>query len=114
MKKEKMLVKRKSTGNWSFKQIMMFGFAIIVFASIIFMQADNASAAKKKIKQVNNSASTSLKKGVLTVSGKGKMTKKLIPTQAQKKKIKKIITFFRVINQLKLKSWLYLFSIMIH
>ena len=48
MKKEKMLVKRKSTDNWSFKQIMIFGFAIIVLASIIFMQADNASAAKKK------------------------------------------------------------------
>ena len=51
MKKEKMLVKRKSTGNWSFKQIMMFGFAIIVFASIIFMQPDKTSAAKKKTKQ---------------------------------------------------------------
>ena len=67
-------------------------FGIVTAAAVtMLMQTDNASAAKKKIKQVNNSASTSLRKGVLTVSGKGKMTKKLIPTQAQKKKIKKII-----------------------
>ena len=73
MKKEKMLVKRKSTGNWSFKQIMMFGFAIIVFASIIFMQPDKTSAAKKKTKQTQEYVSMSYKKGVLTIKGKGEM-----------------------------------------
>ena len=90
MKKEKMLVKRKSTGNWSFKQIMMFGFAIIVFASIIFMQADNASAAKKK-KQTQEYVSMSYKKGVLTIKGKGEMGDPIKTTVYENKNIKKVV-----------------------
>lgn len=90
MKKEKMLVKRKSTGNWSFKQIMMFGFAIIVLASIIFMQADNASAAKKK-KQTQEYVSMSYKKGVLTVKGKGEMGDPIKTTVYENKNIKKVV-----------------------
>ena len=90
MGKEKNIGKRKFYERKYLKRLLMFG--IVTAAAVtMLMQTDNASAAKKKIKQVNNSASTSLRKGVLTVSGKGKMTKKLIPTQAQKKKIKKII-----------------------
>ena len=90
MKKEKMLVKRKSTGNWSFKQIMMFGFAIIVFASIIFMQADNASAAKKK-KQTQEYVSMSYKKGVLTIKGKGEMGDPIKTTVYENKNIKRVV-----------------------
>lgn len=90
MKKEKMLVKRKSTGNWSFKQIMMFGFAIIVLASIIFMQADNASAAKKK-KQTQEYVSMSYKKGVLTIKGKGEMGDPIKTTVYENKNIKKVV-----------------------
>ena len=85
-----MLVKRKSTGNWSFKQIMMFGFAIIVLASIIFMQADNASAAKKK-KQTQEYVSMSYKKGVLTVKGKGEMGDPIKTTVYENKNIKKVV-----------------------
>ena len=90
MKKEKMLVKRKSTGNWSFKQIMMFGFAIIVLASIIFMQADNASAAKKK-KQTQEYVSMSYKKGVLTIKGKGEMGDPIKTTVYENKNIKRVV-----------------------
>ena len=90
MKKEKMLVKRKSTGNWSFKQIMMFGFAIIVLASIIFMQADNASAAKNK-KQTQEYVSMSYKKGVLTIKGKGEMGDPIKTTVYENKNIKKVV-----------------------
>lgn len=90
MKKEKMLVKRKSTGNWSFKQIMMFGFAIIVLASIIFMQADNALAAKKK-KQTQEYVSMSYKKGVLTIKGKGEMGDPIKTTVYENKNIKKVV-----------------------
>ena len=85
-----MLVKRKSTGNWSFKQIMMFGFAIIVLASIIFMQADNASAAKKK-KQTQEYVSMSYKKGVLTIKGKGEMGDPIKTTVYENKNIKKVV-----------------------
>ena len=88
MKKEKMLVKRKSTDNWSFKQIMIFGFAIIVLASIIFMQADNASAAKKK-KQTQEYVSMSYKKGVLTIKGKGEMGDPIKTTVYENKNIKR-------------------------
>ena len=90
MKKEKMLVKRKSTDNWSFKQIMIFGFAIIVLASIIFMQADNASAAKKK-KQTQEYVSMSYKKGVLTIKGKGEMGDPIKTTVYENKNIKKVV-----------------------
>ena len=91
MKKEKMLVKRKSTGNWSFKQIMMFGFAIIVFASIIFMQPDKTSAAKKKTKQTQEYVSMSYKKGVLTIKGKGEMGDPIKTTVYENKNIKKVV-----------------------
>ena len=90
MKKEKMLVKRKSTDNWSFKQIMIFGFAIIVLASIIFMQADNASAAKKK-KQTQEYVSMSYKKGVLTIKGKGEMGDPIKTTVYENKNIKRVV-----------------------
>ena len=90
MKKEKMFVKRKSTDNWSFKQIMIFGFAIIVLASIIFMQADNASAAKKK-KQTQEYVSMSYKKGVLTIKGKGEMGDPIKTTVYENKNIKKVV-----------------------
>ena len=90
MKKEKMLVKRKSTDNWSFKQIMIFGFAIIVLASIIFMQADNALAAKKK-KQTQEYVSMSYKKGVLTIKGKGEMGDPIKTTVYENKNIKKVV-----------------------
>ena len=90
MKKEKMLVKRKSTDNWSFKQIMIFGFAIIVLASIIFMQADNASAAKKK-KQTQEYVSMSYKKGVLTIKGKGESGDPIKTTVYENKNIKKVV-----------------------
>ena len=90
MKKEKMLVKRKSTDNWSFKQIMIFGFAIIVLASIIFMQADNASAAKKK-KQTQEYVSMSYKKGVLTIKGKGEMGDPIKTNVYENKNIKKVV-----------------------
>ena len=90
MKKEKMLVKRKSTDNWSFKQIMIFGFAIIVLASIIFMQADNASAAKKK-KQTQEYVSMSYKNGVLTIKGKGEMGDPIKTTVYENKNIKKVV-----------------------
>ena len=85
-----MLVKRKSTDNWSFKQIMIFGFAIIVLASIIFMQADNASAAKKK-KQTQEYVSMSYKKGVLTIKGKGEMGDPIKTTVYENKNIKKVV-----------------------
>ena len=91
MKKEKMLVKRKSTGNWSFKQIMMFGFAIIVFASIIFMQPDKTSAAKKKTKQTQEYVSMSYKKGVLTIKGKGEMGDPIKTTVYENKNIKRVV-----------------------
>ena len=91
MKKEKMLVKRKSTGNWSFKQIMMFGFAIIVLASIIFMQPDKTSAAKKKTKQTQEYVSMSYKKGVLTIKGKGEMGDPIKTTVYENKNIKKVV-----------------------
>lgn len=90
MKKEKMLVKRKSTDNWSFKQIMIFGFAIIVLASIIFMQADKTSAAKKK-KQTQEYVSMSYKKGVLTIKGKGEMGDPIKTTVYENKNIKKVV-----------------------
>ena len=90
MKKEKMLVKRKSTDNWSFKQIMIFGFAIIVLASIIFMQADNASAAKKK-KQTQEYVSMSYKKGVLTIKGKGEIGDPIKTTVYENKNIKRVV-----------------------
>ena len=86
-----MLVKRKSTGNWSFKQIMMFGFAIIVFASIIFMQPDKTSAAKKKTKQTQEYVSMSYKKGVLTIKGKGEMGDPIKTTVYENKNIKKVV-----------------------
>ena len=85
-----MFVKRKSTDNWSFKQIMIFGFAIIVLASIIFMQADNASAAKKK-KQTQEYVSMSYKKGVLTIKGKGEMGDPIKTTVYENKNIKKVV-----------------------
>ena len=85
-----MLVKRKSTDNWSFKQIMIFGFAIIVLASIIFMQADNASAAKKK-KQTQEYVSMSYKKGVLTIKGKGEMGDPIKTTVYENKNIKRVV-----------------------
>ena len=91
MKKEKMLVKRKSTDNWYFKQIMMFGFAIIVFASIIFMQPDKTSAAKKKTKQTQEYVSMSYKKGVLTIKGKGEMGDPIKTTVYENKNIKKVV-----------------------
>ena len=86
-----MLVKRKSTGNWSFKQIMMFGFAIIVFASIIFMQPDKTSAAKKKTKQTQEYVSMSYKKGVLTIKGKGEMGDPIKTTVYENKNIKRVV-----------------------
>ena len=91
MKKEKMLVKRKSTDNWSFKQIMIFGFAIIVLASIIFMQPDKTSAAKKKTKQTQEYVSMSYKKGVLTIKGKGEMGDPIKTTVYENKNIKKVV-----------------------
>ena len=91
MKKEKMLVKRKSTDNWSFKQIMMFGVVILAVAAPMFMQPDKTSAAKKKTKQTQEYVSMSYKKGVLTIKGKGEMGDPIKTTVYENKNIKRVV-----------------------
>ena len=91
MKKEKMFVKRKSTDNWSFKHIMMFGVVILAVAAPMFMQPDKTSAAKKKTKQTQEYVSMSYKKGVLTIKGKGEMGDPIKTTVYENKNIKKVV-----------------------
>lgn len=86
MREDKNIGKRNPYEKKLLKKLMMFG-VVTVAAVTMLTQTDNASAAKK----TSDSVVSSLKKGVFTVSGKGKMTKNLIPTQAQKNRIKRII-----------------------
>ena len=90
MGKEKFIRKRKSADKFTFKQSIMLGVVIIASVSIIFMQADNASAAKKK-KQTQEYVSMSYKKGVLTIKGKGEMGDPIKTTVYENKNIKKVV-----------------------
>mgnify|MGYP000781731146 CR=1 FL=1 len=69
----------------------MLGVVIIASVSIIFMQADNASAAKKKTKQDNHYVTMSFKNGVLTVKGNGEMGDPINITVYEGKNIKKVV-----------------------
>lgn len=87
MGKEKFIRKRKSADKFTFKQSIMLGVVIIASVSIIFMQADNALAAKKKKKQDNHYVTMSFKNGVLTVKGKGEMGDPINITVYEGKKV---------------------------
>ena len=91
MGKEKFIRKRKSADKFTFKQSIMLGVVIIASVSIIFMQADNASAAKKKTKQDNHYVTMSFKNGVLTVKGNGEMGDPINITVYEGKNIKKVV-----------------------
>ena len=91
MGKEKFIRKRKSADKFTFKQSIMLGVVIIATVSIIFMQADNASAAKKKTKQDNHYVTMSFKNGVLTVKGNGEMGDPINITVYEGKNIKKVV-----------------------
>ena len=91
MGKEKFIRKRKSADKFTFKQSIMLGVVIIASVSIIFMQADNALAAKKKKKQDNHYVTMSFKNGVLTVKGKGEMGDPINITVYEGKNIKKVV-----------------------
>lgn len=67
---------------------MMFGIIILSVTATIFTQTNDASAAKKKTKQVDEYITMSLKNGVLTVKGKAEMADP-VSTTAYKKKYKK-------------------------
>ena len=88
MGKEKSIGKREFYEIKFLKRLMMFG-VVAAAAVTIFMQTDNASAAKKKTKQTQEYVSMSLKKGVLTVKGKGEMGDPIKTTVYENKNIKK-------------------------
>lgn len=81
MKKQKSITKR-------IKKIFTF---IVISCSLClccgFFVTEKVSAKSVSVKKV----SSTLKNGVFTVSGKGKMPKSAMPKAAQKKKIKKIV-----------------------
>ena len=70
---------------------MMFGIIILSVAATIFTQTNDASAAKKKAKQVDEYVTMSLKNGVLTVKGKGEMGDPVNITVYEGKNIKKAV-----------------------
>lgn len=93
---EVIMGKEKSIGKRGFyeikflKRLMMFG-VVVAAAVTMLMQTDNASAAKKKIKQSDDCVTMSLKKGVLTVKGKGEMGDPIETTVYEEKIIKKVV-----------------------
>ena len=91
MKKEKIIRNRKSANKFTFKQSIMLGVVIIASAAILFMQTDNASAAKKKTKQDDHYVTMSFKNGVLTVKGNGEMGDSVNITVYEGKNIKKVV-----------------------
>ena len=98
MKKEKYIISRKFIGSLLLKNIMMFGVVILAVAAPMFMQPDKTSAAKKKTKQTQEYVSMSLKKGVLTVKGKGEMGDPIETTAYEEKIIKKVVVKKGVIS----------------
>lgn len=70
---------------------MMFGIIILSVAATIFTQTNDASAAKKKAKQVDEYVTMSLKNGVLTVKGNGEMGDPVNITVYEGKNIKKAV-----------------------
>jgi len=70
---------------------MMFGIIILSVTATIFTQTNDASAAKKKTKQVDEYITMSLKNGVLTVKGKAEMADPVSTTAYKKKNIKKVV-----------------------
>ena len=72
------------------QKVLLFALKMWTAAVTIFTQTDNASAAKKKIKQSDDCVTMSLKKGVLTVKGKGEMKKSVSATAYKGKNIKKM------------------------
>ena len=97
MGKEKSIGKREFYEIKFLKRLMMFG-VVAAAAVTIFMQTDNASAAKKKTKQTQEYVSMSLKKGVLTVKGKGEMGDPIETTAYEEKIIKKVVVKKGVIS----------------
>ena len=90
MGKEKSIGKREFYEIKFLKRLMMFG-VVAAAAVTIFMQTDNASAAKKKTKQTQEYVSMSYKKGVLTIKGKGEMGDPIKTTVYENKNIKKVV-----------------------
>ena len=90
MTEHKNIEKRNLYERKFLKRLLMFG--IVTAAAVtIFTQTDNASAAKKKIKQSDDCVTMSLKKGVLTVKGKGEMGDPIETTVYEEKIIKKVV-----------------------
>ena len=90
MGKEKSIGKREFYEIKFLKRLMMFG-VVAAAAVTIFMQTDNASAAKKKTKQTQEYVSMSYKKGVLTIKGKGEMGDPIKTTVYENKNIKRVV-----------------------
>ncbi len=90
MTEHKNIEKRNFYERKFLKRLLMFG--IVTAAAVtIFTQTDNALAAKKKIKQSDDCVTMSLKKGVLTVKGKGEMGDPIETTVYENKNIKKVV-----------------------
>ena len=70
---------------------MMLGIIILSAAAAMFTQTKDASAAKKKAKQVDEYVTMSLKNGVLTVKGKAEMSDPISTTAYKGKNIKKVV-----------------------
>ena len=90
MTEHKNIEKRNFYERKFLKRLLMFG--IVTAAAVtIFTQTDNALAAKKKIKQSDDCVTMSLKKGVLTVKGKGEMGDPIETTVYENKNIKRVV-----------------------
>ena len=90
MTEHKNIEKRNFYQRKFLKRLLMFG--IVTAAAVtIFTQTDNALVAKKKIKQSDDCVTMSLKKGVLTVKGKGEMGDPIETTVYENKNIKKVL-----------------------
>ena len=90
MTEHKNIEKRNFYERKFLKRLLMFG--IVTAAAVtIFTQTDNALVAKKKIKQSDDCVTMSLKKGVLTVKGKGEMGDPIETTVYENKNIKKVV-----------------------
>ena len=101
MRKDKSIEKRISNYKKLLTKIMMFG-VVILASAIMFMQKEDVSAAKKKAKQAEEilGGAMSLRKGVLTIKGKGDMGDAVKITVYEGKNIRKVVVEEGVVSLL--------------